>query len=324
MINAPPYPGLPASHAPSFPLSPSRYNEKLFEPRPAPNFLIVGAARAGTTSLWHWLRQHPQVFLPRYKEPAFFLHNFGVFNQDEYLSLFKAGLGKPCIGEASTAYLSSPECPQWIHEVLGKVKIIMVLRNPVARAYSMYCWLAMIGLEPIETFEEALNQEDRRMASLQFRQNCPIDFHNYQYFNAGLYVDRICPYINIFGADQVKILLFDDLRNDPQGFCANVCHFLGISNAQSHALKRENGAVIPRSIALQYRLRALRLRTRKLFGVSDRLITGWFVMAMLLNKARGAKKPLSPATKAQLVERYRTSVEQLSDLIHRDLSPWLD
>ncbi|MGA3007063.1 MAG: sulfotransferase domain-containing protein, partial [Opitutaceae bacterium] len=188
MIKAPSYPHLPPLQTPSASLTPSVHNERLFEPRPAPNFLIVGAARAGTTSLWQWLRGHPQVFMTRYKEPAFFVHNFGVFNQEKYLSLFKAGRGKPCIGEASTAYLSSPESPPWIHDVLGRVKIIMVLRNPVARAYSMYCWLTMIGLEPLATFEEALTQESRRMTSLPFRQNCPIDFHNYQYFNAGLYI----------------------------------------------------------------------------------------------------------------------------------------
>ncbi len=324
MIKAPPHPSLPVAQAPSAPMSAGIHNEKLFEQRPVPNFLIVGAARSGTTSLWHWLRQHPQVFMAPYKEPAFFTHNFGVFTQDQYLSLFKAGQGKPCIGEASTAYLSAPESPRWIHEVLGKVKIIVVLRNPVERAYSMYCWMVMNGLEPIETFEEALNQESRRMASLPFHQNCPISFRDYQYFNAGLYIDKIYPYINIFGADRVKILLFDDLRVDPSGFCAGVCDFLGISSAHRHALKRENGGVIPRSISLQYRLRAMRLRTRRRFGVSDRLVTCWYVMAMLINKGRGAKKPMSPAVRAQLVERYRTSVEQLSDLIHRDLSHWLN
>jgi hypothetical protein len=298
-------------------------NEKLFEPRPVPNFLIVGAARAGTTSLWYWLRRHPQVFMAHYKEPAFFTHNFGVFTQEQYLSLFKAGRGKPCIGEASTAYLSAPESPSWIHEVLGKVKIIVILRNPVERAYSMYCWMVMNGLEPVETFAEALNQEGRRTASLEFHQNCPISFRDYQYFNAGLYIDKVRPYINIFGADQVKIWLFDDLKNDPAGFCANVCHFLGISSVPGHVLRRENGGVIPRSIPLQYRLRTTRFRTRKRFGQSDRLLTCWYVMAMLINKARGTKKPMAHAIRAQLVEGYRTSVEQLSDLIRRDLSHWL-
>jgi len=298
-------------------------NERLFEPRTVPNFLIVGAARSGTTSLWHWLRQHPQVYMPRYKEPAFFVHNFGVFTQDEYLSLFKPGRGRPCIGEASTAYLSAPESPPWIHELLGKVKIVAILRNPVERAYSMYCWMAMIGLEPLETFEEAIEQESRRMGSLPFQQNCLIASHNYQYFNAGLYVDRIGPYISIFGADRVKLLLFDDLKSDPSGFCADVCEFLEISNANGHAFRSENGAVIPRSTPLQFRLRAMRARTRKLMGMSHLSVTSWYIMAMLINKARGAKKPMSPAIRAELVERYRTSVEQLSDLLHRDLSHWL-
>jgi hypothetical protein len=323
MTNAPSYPSLPAAQATSVPGSPARYNEQLFEPKPAPNFLIVGAARAGTTSLWHWLRQHPQVFMARHKEPGFFLHNFRAFSHDKYLSLFKAGQGKRCIGEASTAYLSAPESPQWIYDVLGKVKIIIVLRNPVERAYSMYSLMVMHGFEPIETFEEALNQENRRMASLPFRQNCPLDLLNYQYFHAGLYIDKVSAYINIFGADQVKVLLFDDLKKNPDGFCTEVCDFLGISRAKHQALTQENSGVIPRSISLQYRLRSMRVRTRRLFGVSDRLVTSWLILAMIINKARGAKKSMPPAVRAQLVERYRPSVKQLSGLIDRDLSHWL-
>jgi hypothetical protein len=299
-------------------------NEKLFKHRPAPNFLIVGAARAGTTSLWHWLRQHPHVFMSRDKEPAYFVQNgFRAMTKDKYLSMFAAGQGKPCIGEASTGYLPAAESPPWIHEVLGPVKIIIILRNPIERAFSMYCFMAMMGLEPIETFEEALDQESRRMASLQFRQNCFMIPRDYQYFHVGLYFDQTMRYINTFGADRVKILLFDDLKNDPSGFCAGVCQFLGIPYVNGHALTRENSVTVPRLIALQYRLRAFRVQTRKRLGVSDRAVTCLPIMAMYANKARGTKRILSSAVRAELVERYRTSVEQLSDLLHRDLSHWL-
>lgn len=130
-------------------------------------------------------------------------------------------------------------------------------------------------------------------------------------------------YINTFGAERVKILLFDDLKKDPSGFCADVCQFLEIPYVNGHALTRENSVTVPRSISLQYRLRAMRVQTRRRLGVSDRAVTCLPIMAMLINAKRGTKRTLSSAVRADLVERYRTSVEQLADLVHRDLSHWL-
>jgi hypothetical protein len=290
---------------------------------PQPNFLIVGAAKAGTTSLWHWLRRHPQVFMPGLKSPSFFVHGYGMTDQEKYFSLFEAGRGKTCVGEASTAYLAAPESPQWIYDRLGRVKIIILLRNPVERAYSMYRWFAMEGYEPLESFEEALAQEDWRMASHSFRKSCLPTVHDYFYFHSGLYREQVERYLNVFGRDSVKICLFDELKNDPAAVCTDVCRFLEISPSHGPALGKQNISVLPRSIALQFRLRKMRIRTRYIFGIFGRAVTGWLALAMKINKARGGKKPLSPAVRAQLVERYRPSVEQLAELIGRDLSHWL-
>ena len=114
----------------------------------APNFFIVGAARCGTTSLWEYLRQHPDIYMPpviEQKEPAFFCDLYGVEHWDFYLTLFEAGRGKKRIGEASTPYLSSPESAGQIHSVLPLAKIIITLRNPVVRAYSLYKWMHANG-----------------------------------------------------------------------------------------------------------------------------------------------------------------------------------
>jgi hypothetical protein len=150
-----------------------------------------------------------------------------------------------------------------------------------------------------------------------------MNTRDYQYFHVGLYAEQVSRYINTFGAERVKVLLFDDLKNDPSGFCADVCQFLEIPYVNGHALTRENSVTVPRSISLQYRLRAMRVQTRKRLGVSDRAVTCLPIMAMYVNKARGTKRTLTSAVRAELVEGYRTSVEQLSDLIHRDLSHWL-
>jgi hypothetical protein len=289
-----------------------------------PNFLIVGAAKAGTSSLWHWLRQHPQVFMPRDKEPGYFVHGYGVNNLEKYLSLFAAGQGKPCIGEATAAYLAAPESAPWIHDTLGKIKIIIILRNPIERAYSLYCWMVMEGYERIETFEEALGQESSRMASRQFQQNCPAYFADYFYFNTGLYNGQVEHYINIFGADSVKIYLFDELKANPEVLYTNVCDFLEISSLNKPAFVRQNTSLSPKSIPLQYRLRALRRQTEKRLGRFGKPAYYLCDMAMRINTASNRISPMSAAVKKQLAEMYRTDVDRTARLIRRDLSHWLE
>ncbi len=295
---------------------------QMIDPR-KPNFLIVGAAKAGTSSLWHWLRQHPQVFMPRNKEPGYFVHGYGVKNLEEYLSLFAAGQGKPCIGEATAAYLAAPESAPWIHDTLGRIKIIILLRNPIERAYSLYCWMVMEGYERIETFEEALAQESSRMASRQFQQNCLQYFPDYLYFNTGLYSTQVEHYINCFGADSVKIFLFDELKSNPEVLYTDACDFLGIPSLCKPAFARQNTSLTPGSIPLQYRLRALQSQMEKLlrrFGKPACYLCG---TARRVNAACGTKSPMSASAKEHLAEMYRADVDRTARLIRRDLSHWL-
>lgn len=137
-----------------------------------PNFLIVGAARGGTTFLYHHLKQHPDVFMPAFKEPHFFVCEMvrgrlrqWVDSYEEYLSLFRNGGGRKLRGEASVFYLYYHDVAiREIHRYLGtEVKIIIVLRNPIERAYSAYYYVFGKNEEETLDFEQALRAEEKRM-----------------------------------------------------------------------------------------------------------------------------------------------------------------
>jgi hypothetical protein len=290
-----------------------------------PNFLIVGASKAGTTSLYYWLKQHPDVFLPRVKEPCYFApqYQMRVTDWERYVSLYGAGRGKKAIGEASTVYLESPESAGLIMDTLGKVRIIILLRNPANRAFSYYCWMLMEGYESILPFEKALALEDKRVHSEAFRKKNPMGYWlSYAYFASGLYYEQVKRYLDLFG-DNVKALLYEDLVNQPHTLYRDVCGFLGISTDFQPLFKAHNPSRIPRSVTLQFMLRRIyhsvgrwRWLKRPVHRAISRLIDQ--------NTALGYKPVLAPATRRMLQEEFRSDVQQLSSLIGRDLSSWLE
>jgi len=194
-----------------------------------PNFLIIGAAKAGTTSFYQWLRQHPEVFMPAIKEPSFFVYGYGISDFEKYLSFFETASSMRAIGEASTAYLVAPEAPQLIYKMAHDIKIIVLLRNPVHRAVSLYAWMVREGYEWLNTFERALAEEERRFHDPSFRWNNPEYFWDYMYFRSGLYYEQVKRYIDTFGEESVKIYLFEELVNRPTEVYRDVCYFLDIT-----------------------------------------------------------------------------------------------
>ncbi|MEW6192542.1 MAG: sulfotransferase domain-containing protein [Bacillota bacterium] len=283
-----------------------------------PNFLIVGAAKAGTTSLYHWLKQHPDVFMPYVKEPSFFVQDYGISVWEEYLSLFEPGRGKKAIGEASTAYLTAPESPRWIRQILGDVKIIILLRNPAQRALSLYAWMVMEGYEWLPAFEYALIEEERRFLNESFRFKNPEYFWDYMYFRSGLYYEQVKRYIDTFGNELIKIYLFEDLIGYPSKIYSDVCRFLEVSNEFRPIFTPQNPSKIPRFIKLQHLLFEL-----KRSGRLPRPLCSSIQQLITLNVKLGLKPKMPPSLQKKLQEMYRKDIEKLSQLINKDLSHWL-
>jgi hypothetical protein len=286
-----------------------------------PNFLIVGAAKAGTTSLSYWLQQHPDVFLPAIKEPSYFVSNYGLADREQYYDLFTPGVGKRMIGEASTAYLTAPESAAWIAEELGIIKIIIILRHPVRRALSLYSWMVMEGYEWLTDFSTALEKESERLHDPIFYRSNPEFFWDYMYFNSGLYVEQVNRYFQIFGKDNVRVYLFDNLVSDPKSFYVDVCQFLSLPPIFTIDFTARNISRIPKFISLQFWLR--HHSWRKVPGRFQEVFRSYVPLLMEWNCKLGSKPVVLPAIEEALLQRYRDEIICLSDLLQRDLSPWL-
>jgi hypothetical protein len=304
-----------------------------------PNFFVVGAARAGTTSLWEYLRQHPDVFLPESelsKEPSYFCHltppwvpQFATL--DGYLSLFSAVRNQTAIGEASTAYLSSPESPGLIHERYPHARIVIVLRNPAERAYSHYRLLCELGFERSETFERALSVEDERYDKYERGLPLPLDpfwYCAYFYYRTGLYAEQLERYLQRFGKEQIQVVLFDDLAKRPVETTQTIFRFLGVDPSFVPATKILNKSYFPLSLRTQClvgqrwslhpvgpRTRRPRLRDYTVLPVAFGLnlyLGNWFRTVTF-----------NPDTRRELLKRYEGEIARTAAIIGWNLDHWM-
>src|SRR5258706_15060699 len=193
-----------------------------------PNFLLVGAGKSATRSLYNYMIQHPDVFMPKMKEPQFFVANEvkgriqkWVEEEKKYFHLFDHSEGKKAIGEASVMYLFFyKEAITSLKKYLGTdVKIMMILRNPADRAYSAYNFVHVNNPDEKYSFEEALEREDERWNN---RSSLFM-----QYKRMGLYADAVKAYKENF--PNIHIMWYDELRKDPETVLKGVFEFLGVA-----------------------------------------------------------------------------------------------
>lgn len=195
--------------------------------RMKPNFIIVGAAKSGTTSLYNYLTQHPQV-VPALKKEINYWNGYKPFGLKWYRGNFPIISNKKITGEASINYLKFPHIAEKIFKDFPKVKIIILLRNPVDRIFSDYNYQKNFNKRESLTFEEALTFEE-------FRFKAP--FH---YRINSIYIEQIKPYFEVFPKDQIKILDFDELVISPQFVMDEVCKFLKIPKKNDWKFKIYN------------------------------------------------------------------------------------
>lgn len=217
-----------------------------------PNFLIVGAAKSGTTSLFQYLRSHPDVFMPELKETSYFAGfgtQTGVKTQEDYLGLFEPAEAKRAVGEASGAYLYAPGAARAIREFLGPdVRIVIILRNPIDMAYSLWGHMVRDGAESLGFFD-ALAAEESRMADPGFHLRAKTWPYNSAYVARARYARQVAAYLRTF--PQVRVFIFEEFFSDAAKNYAELCRFLGIGTDHHPVFDAFNRSAIVRSARLR-------------------------------------------------------------------------
>jgi hypothetical protein len=218
-----------------------------------PDFLIIGAQRCGTTSLQRYLIQHPCIAPSFRKEVHFFDRNLkkGVgwyrthFPSAPYKYYVTTILGRSFLtGEASAAYLFYPHAPKKVLQTVPRAKLIVLLRNPVDRAYSQYQHEASLKYETLP-FEEALDQEPRRLEGE--REKMLIDegydsysYRHHSYLSRGVYADQLAIWMKLFSREQMLILQSEDFFNRPSSVFQKVLQFLDLPPCELREYKTYN------------------------------------------------------------------------------------
>jgi len=279
-----------------------------------PNFFIVGAPRAGTTSLYDYLHRTDGVYMSPSKEPHYFTTSGASFlypppirDKKKYLELFSNVKDEKAIGEGSTSYLRDPQVPKLIHKVAPKAKIIIILRDPVQRAYSNY--LLRVSSGKTYSFSEAIKKA------------IDSDYNQYDgtIIHAGWYYKQVKGYQDVFGVDNVKILIFEEFIKDPKKTVKEVLEFLGVDAEPPETVELVHNILTkPRG-----RL-ATSILTNKRMRQTGRELLPEPVAEFLVRKVFGKKitKPkMSEDDKVFLENLYREDVLKLQKIIDKKL-PW--
>ena len=199
--------------------------------RPLPDFLIIGAQKAGTTALYAYLRRHPGISGPSWKEVSFFDRHYAR-GEAWYRGNFPNKLrARGLVGEASPSYVFHPLAPERASALVPRAKLIALVRNPVERAFSHYQHEVALGREPL-SFEDALAAEDERLGGENERLRADPSYFshawwNYTYRARGRYAEQLERWLAVFPRDQLLILPSDDLLLEPERAHAQVLEFLG-------------------------------------------------------------------------------------------------
>ncbi|MCP4438408.1 MAG: sulfotransferase [Aureispira sp.] len=303
-----------------------------------PNFLIIGAGKSGTTTLHNVLQQHPEIYMSSIKEPNFFAlegqtkingydkddpHGFfhypwAVTNMEDYQNLFKDAKDEIAIGESSTMYQYMPLVPQRIKQHAPNMKIIGIFRNPADRLYSRYLHLVREDRAPSEKFKDCLNK-----SSIWWQKNDLIQ--------EGFYYKHMHRYFELFPKNQLKILLYDDFKADPNTFMKDIFTFLDVDSSFEPNLNihynisgKIKNKFIDRFIGQKSLLKKWIGRTSPI--LLEQLKRS-FKVQNLVSKLRSKnleRPPIDQSVRQQLLQEvYTQDIKAFQDLIQRDLSHWV-
>ena len=297
-----------------------------------PDFFIIGAARSGTTALYQYLTQHPEISMSDPKEPHYFalcdhpldfqgpgdaetINRKAIIGAAEYGQLF-AHMGEArARGEASVSYLYYSEAARRIRECVPGARLICLLRNPVERAFSAYSFLRTRLFEPEEDFRVALADEPRRI-----RENW---HHLWHYRAMGQYDQQLPAYLERFPSEQIRYFLYDEFQRDPQSVLTECFRFLQVNpnfiprhTPSPHFSGKPRNRFLSRLLTREHPLKTM-LKPLVPQGLRHRL-------RGLLGKANVERVGLEPELRRTLRDDFRPGILRLQELIGKDLSNWIE
>ncbi len=293
------------------------------------NFILIGAVKSGTTSVYNYLKDHPQVYMSPIKEPKFFqwdgetrrfstqlddkIYHDAIKTFDEYKRLFSEVKDEIAIGEASVSYLYNKEAPERIYRRFPQVKLIAILRHPADRAFSHYLHTKWLGHEPL-SFPEALKQENQRINS-----NWGPSWH---YKQQGFYYQQIKRYKSLFDISQMKIYLYDELKKDSLSLMKNIYQYLGVDTTfTSNVNQKYNVRSFPKNQLLHGMFNKPNVIKDTLKNIFPK---NWRKnLVASVNKQNNWKPKLDPQLRQELTQEYKEDILKLQDLIDKDLSVWI-
>lgn len=299
-----------------------------------PNTFIVGAPKSGTTSLYEWLRGHPDVFMSPFKEPCYFSRDLaweesGYYlryrvDRERYLALFRDAGDAERVGEASTRYLFSRDAPQLIAAEAPDPRIVVMVRNPVDMIASLHAHKVAGGSEDLTNLAEALDAEDDRRAGRRIPRDSNPKLSTYR--DRARFGEQLVPWLDAVGRDRVCVLVLEQVMADPATHFAALLDFLGIDptyrpstfavHNPAHGSRGGPIGRLARSRAVQ--LVAWRLVPR-LLGEARTLELVRRVVQSPLLRGRSSKSSVPADLRSRLEAELAPDVELLSTLLGQDL-----
>lgn len=302
-----------------------------------PNFIIIGAGKSGTTTLYEWLKQHPEVYMSPVKETNFFAlegedvaektndpkqlkhYPWSVTERNAYEDLFGEVSNEKAVGEVSPMYLYSDKAAYKIKETIPNVKIIAILRQPADRLHSRYMHLARESRQPAENYDQVFDKDS-------------IWWERDDLVREGFYGQYLQKYYDMFDKQNIKVFLYEDLKNDPHALLKELFGFLDIDpNFQVDTSIKFNPSgkiknpVLDKFIGQNSILKSALGNAAP--AILNRLKESNAARKMLMKfrTSNLEKIPMSKDLREELINKiYGPEIKMTEQLITRDLSHWLN
>lgn len=285
-----------------------------------PNFFLVGAPKCGTTSMASWLRDHDNVFVPELKEPEYFNGDHKRrrrVSDRQYKRIFEPANPEIhlAIGEASVWYLYSKVAITRILEAYGNdVKFVVMLRNPLEMAISLYRHKCYVNFEHIENFEEAWDAQDDRRAGRRITTDA--DASQLVYGEACKVGEQLERLVNTAGRSNVLPILLEDVAKDPGASYRKILAFLNVPDDGRTDFRRLNGAKT-------YKNKLFHDAIQGAAKVKLKLGINYNFNLLRFNRKPAPRLVLSPHLREQLKDYFRKDVHLLSEILSRDVTDWV-